>query len=46
MIFLVVVLFACYCDDKIDRFKMRCYFMWRCDAILGGAAMLFQVVLR
>jgi len=26
------------CDDKIDSLKMRCYFMWWCDA--GGAAMI------
>jgi len=27
------------CDDKIDSLKMRCYYMKRCNAVSGGAAM-------
>jgi len=28
------------CDDKIERFKMQCFFRKHHDAISGGAAMI------
>jgi len=27
-------------DCKINSLKLRCYLMWRCDPISGGAAMM------